>query len=1396
MKQTDSPLKGLLTAVAIVGATGALLLVTSRPGYTDDTDLVRKNSAKPYVMLILDTSGSMNLELATPNWLPLNGDDPRSRIYTAKRALYEVFQTQSQVNYGFMTFNQNNLKVQSKHWLYVAAEPASWPLGYPDYPKVPTQGGMDPREDAFTLGHHLGSDTLGACTAPLDLSNDVDRAKVNRFSKLDASGAATTTMWVTGADSSVYKLEVSPGSAGTVGDSTLELKLVASKVQTCLWWLVDITAEGPIFSESVEIEMSFNLVDEFLMVDANDVFVSATQSGGGNDIEDIAGFGDWTDALATAPCEGRSPFLGKGLEGNYDDPAFAPPGTPAAFPGDTSFLTNDDQYCSADGMVCKNLKQNTAIDSVYPEFRELDRGDFIPYHWDISAHTEVLKRLNPKHGTTEAADYGAASYFTNDSTATGTGYLALNNSSQRPLIAAGETPFGKAINDYRCWYLGPNIGPAGKCRESGDTIPFETGWQQLADGRDPDFECRRPYAILITDGEDTCEGESPTADVNDFDKFGVKTWIINLGGDAGEQRLNSILRTSKAEIITIEEGGGAAALGEELRNILGIIESESRAFAAAAVPSVQTEDESKIFLTSFNPLNDSSIWAGRSLAFLKPLPLRQELDVEGVLQDVPDTSNVCGATDTEECFLWDAGEVLKTQIKPADPIGSLEDQRRVVYPQAANGLDVPRLRQELEQSPDTGAGSPEEKDLWRGMGVSFIDGNVASEEDARTAANGVLDFTYRLKTGLLDPADASSTIDFILGDNFHAEPVVVAGPVSTQLFVQDFQGYREFAKKHQFRRKMLVVGANDGMLHFFDSGIPRRISSGGQVSVQYDRGTGKEVAAFVPRAALPILKTLSETVDHQWSVDGGLTVADIYMDPMHDGNPTAGDREWRTVVIAGMRRGGESVYALDITQPDPLKEVTITEPVPQTVLIPDVVDGASVPPCWNKTESGDNTCGADLRFAEPLWEFSDTVVVEGTRVRLDEDNGGVGNGEADFAQSWSKPNIGRIQLNVGGTIEDRFVAIFGGGIDPDKRDLRGNWLYVVDIETGQTIYKKQLDGSAPSEPAAVDTNQDGLLDRIYIATTKGYLYRVDLGPDGSGNLPELNSFALSVEVGGVLKSVPNQMRFDRTPTIVFDGIDSTTGTRLPFYFRPSVIFTPRLSPSFALAIGEGDRENLWSVAPRGGRFFVFSDDTDLFGGPITADVLEPLTPTSLNTSTSDFLFSPEGGKRHGWYITLAPNERVVADSFALSGITFFTTFTPDVESSVDPDNKKLRLCSRRGDSKAFAMLTNNGNGVLFDTNSNRTRSMDVNTLVSRAFADLAISKNDPSDPNVPPDQEPPPNELPANLQLIMDELKKLFPANCRFANYRIDIRAVAADTEVVDVAPVPVCLIEKNWREF
>ncbi|MCH7665682.1 MAG: VWA domain-containing protein, partial [Acidobacteria bacterium] len=706
-----------------------LAVFVGQPAFTstDDTDLVRTNTANPYVLVILDTSDSMNMTVGTFDWHPLNGDSPESKLYRSKRALYEVFEGIDDVNFGFMTFNHDELRVSSKHWLYGLTEPLAlgWPLSYP----LVRSGSVTPTDDVFTLGPSFdasmpgvsvdpatGAVEAGSCDFPLDLSNDEQRAKVNRFPKLGDDGKQDTTLWVfetgaTGIPGPTYRLVVSaPGIKGATQrrrDKTLNFRLEATLVEDCSF----PDAALPPTKQTGK----FGFLGEFLMADSGDRFVDSSKK----DVEAFAGFWNRSDAQSESVCSDGSPFTGKGLESNYDDPDFVPP-PEAGFSGaEKKLLTDDDEFCQ--GKKCRNVKFSTQIDPVYPEIRELDRGDFIPYHWSISAKDEFLRRLNPKHGTLEPPDYGVASYFA-DTLDPLTGTLPLKNANQRPIIATGPTPFGKAVNDYRCWYLGPKVGPAGKCRESSSKLSFETGWEEVARTRDPDFNCRRPYVILISDGEDTCGGENVSADINDFDAFGVRTWILNVGGDDAEKRFTAIIANANAELINVNEGD---QLKQELLDILGEISSETRAFATAAVPSVQVEADDKILLTSFNPLQDSSIWAGNALAFLKPLPTKEEPAGSG--RFVADTSTVCDATTTSGCFLWDAGEVIKTQVNIADPVGPAVTQRRVYYPQAPSGVGLPMARGELEGSTASGPGSTAEKDLWNGLGIPFTDGLTTSE---------------------------------------------------------------------------------------------------------------------------------------------------------------------------------------------------------------------------------------------------------------------------------------------------------------------------------------------------------------------------------------------------------------------------------------------------------------------------------------------------------------------------------------------------------------------------------------------------------------------------------------------------------------------------------------------
>lgn len=158
--------------------------------------------------------------------------------------------------------------------------------------------------------------------------------------------------------------------------------------------------------------------------------------------------------------------------------------------------------------------------------------------------------------------------------------------------------------------------------------------------------------------------------------------------------------------------------------------------------------------------------------------------------------------------------------------------------------------------------------------------------------------TLRASLGMATDAKADSLIDWargdpvpgrrnrhgwILGPIVHSTPVVVGAPASFLVSAS----YQAFYQAQQDRRRMVYVGANDGMLHAFDA------------------ESGEEAWAFVPQFALPAFAVMADSFYcNKYTVDQTVTVKDVYF-----------DGTWRTVLASGGREGGAAVFALDITDP-------------------------------------------------------------------------------------------------------------------------------------------------------------------------------------------------------------------------------------------------------------------------------------------------------------------------------------------------------------------------------------------------------------------------------------------------------------------------------------------------
>ncbi len=126
-----------------------------------------------------------------------------------------------------------------------------------------------------------------------------------------------------------------------------------------------------------------------------------------------------------------------------------------------------------------------------------------------------------------------------------------------------------------------------------------------------------------------------------------------------------------------------------------------------------------------------------------------------------------------------------------------------------------------------------------------------------------------------------------LGDIANSTPLLVEGIVNR--LYQNYSwgsGYEDFFNSMRNRASTLYVGANDGMLHAFDA------------------KTGEERFAFIPAAVMPQLAELTKPdYIHKYFVDGSPVVADIKTS------------SWKSVLIGGLGRGGNTLFAMDITNP-------------------------------------------------------------------------------------------------------------------------------------------------------------------------------------------------------------------------------------------------------------------------------------------------------------------------------------------------------------------------------------------------------------------------------------------------------------------------------------------------
>lgn len=422
--------------------------------------------------------------------------------------------------------------------------------------------------------------------------------------------------------------------------------------------------------------------------------------------------------------------------------------------------------------------------------------------------------------------------------------------------------------------------------------------------------------------------------------------------------------------------------------------------------------------------------------------------------------------------------------------------------------------------------------------------------------------------------------------------------------------------------------------------------------------SGVESWAFMPRAVMDQQKVLRDNQPSSrfpYGVDGAPTVLLRDRDPSGgaaDGKIESSNTHDRAAVYFGLRRGGSSIYALDIKNPD------------------------SPSMMWRIGTDG---------------LYNSTGLVAGSATQFSE-----------MALSFSSPQAGRVQYTNGSTTATRSVILFAGGYNGGRDaanthigkdaargskgvlgsdDARGNAIYMVDAETGALIWKVRQGAFNQSSPynsgtltfqhplmvdsiaadlTVVDSNGDGLLDRLYAVDTGGRLWRADFAGADRAN-------------------------WTATP-LASVGRHSTAnvGNDRRFFHAPDYVpFKDATGAYDAIVFASGDREDPFNANTQ--NYLYMYRDRAVSSGMLPSQVktsesaltshdrFVDLTSSCAN-ATANCGASADGAI--GWKISLSRRgEKAMSQPLSSGGTVFFTSYVPQdpTTRNCTPDEGSNRL---------------------------------------------------------------------------------------------------------------------------
>lgn len=449
--------------------------------------------------------------------------------------------------------------------------------------------------------------------------------------------------------------------------------------------------------------------------------------------------------------------------------------------------------------------------------------------------------------------------------------------------------------------------------------------------------------------------------------------------------------------------------------------------------------------------------------------------------------------------------------------------------------------------------------------------------------------------GTLTSIDFNGVRGDIMGDPLHSQPLAI-----------DYGGDGTNVR--------IFVGTNHGVLHAFrDYG-----------------NTVDESWAFMPYQLLPNIATIRRN-----SYLAGHSVYGM------DGSPTAYIERSSTGTISkawlfvGMRRGGHSYFAFDITDPD---------------------------------------------SPSLLWEVSNNTV-----------------GFSSLGQTWSTPIITKILghenpvMIVGGGYSQGYDSSSGSGTNID-----GRMVYLIDAKNGSLIHKFGASGntdlpgiedSIVGSIATLDSNSDGYTDRLYAADLGGNVWRMDLPSEDEDTW---SGFKFA-ELGSALSN--GDRRFFYEPVVAQTTFTNITNVTITTETGTTTEVVSQNVPYDAVTLGTGNRANPLGLGVND-MFFVLQDrnvNTQQFGSgtgvtaipaPLTLENLYDVTSAAPETEAENIAF----GAKRGWFYNFSVSgEKSLAPSVIIKGKVYFTSFIP-----TQPVVEDSQSCTVSSQGRLYALDLHKG----------------------------------------------------------------------------------------------------------